>query len=154
MKQKLLIPIQKVYFIVEEDPLRALKMLIYMNSDLARNLVKLWAWTTRGGYYEHTSYNMGMLPIPKELVECKLWKLLTNRLNQQEKYIDLNTVATKILSEAEVSRNLEKELLDHLGLNEDDYKKLIEYGKWLNEQGEHPQIESESLEEVEEEIET
>jgi SAM-dependent methyltransferase len=155
MKQKLLIPIQKVYFIVEKDPLKALKLLIYMNSDLARNLVKLWAWTTRGGYYEHTSYNMGMLPLPKKLVECKLWRFLTNRLNQQEKYIDLNTVATKILSEAEVSKNLEKELIQTFELNEDEYRKLIEYGKWLNELGTPPQTENVDIEEVEEEeIET
>jgi SAM-dependent methyltransferase len=154
-KQKLLIPIQTTYFVVEKDPLKALKLLIYMNSDFVRNLVKLWAWTARGGYYRHTSYNMGMLPIPKELVECKLWRLLTNRLNQQEKYIDLNTVATKILSEAEVSKNLEKELIQTLELNEDEYRMLIEYGKWLNELGMPPQTESIGIEEVEEEeIET
>jgi hypothetical protein len=135
--------------------LKALKLLIYMNSDFARNLIKLWAWTARGGYYRHTSYNVGMLPIPKELVDCKLWRLLTNRLNQQEKYIDLNIVATEILSEAEVSKNLEKELIQTLELKEDEYRMLIEYGKWLNELGMPPPTESVGIEEVEEEeIET
>jgi SAM-dependent methyltransferase len=131
MKQKLLIPIQKVYFIVEKDPLKALKLLIYMNSDLARNLVKLWAWTARGGYYEHTSYNMGMLPIPRALVEGDLWrhvdKPAKDRINADN--ADLNGLA-KIISFTE---EMERELAQALGITWEEYKAIVEYGKWLNE---------------------
>ena len=45
---KLLIPIQTTYFIVEGDIIRAVKLLIYLNGRLARSLVKLWAWSARG----------------------------------------------------------------------------------------------------------
>jgi SAM-dependent methyltransferase len=130
-KQKLLIPIQKVYFIVEKDPLQALKLLIYLNLDLARNLVKLWAWTTRGGYYEHTSYNMGMLPIPRALVEGDLWrhvdKLAKDRINAGN--VDLNGLAKSI----SFTEEMEKELAGVLGITWEEYKAIIEYGKWLNE---------------------
>jgi SAM-dependent methyltransferase len=130
-KQKLLIPIQKVYFIVEKDPLKALKLLIYLNSDLARNLVKLWAWTTRGGYYEHTSYNMGMLPIPRALVEGDLWrhvdKLAKDRINAGN--ADLNGLAKSI----PFTEEMEKELAEVLGITWEEYKAIVEYGKWLNE---------------------
>jgi hypothetical protein len=142
MKQKLLIPIQKVYFIVEEDPLRALKMLIYMNSDLARNLVKLWAWTTRGGYYEHTSYNIGILPLPRDLVDNKLWGFLEDLLKQQKENIDLNEIAKNASK-----TDMEKELMQILGLDEEEYRELVEYGKWLNELGKAPEADEETMEE-------
>jgi len=142
-----IVPIQTVYFIVENDILKALKLLIYINSDIARSLVKLWAWSARGGYYRHTSYSMGMLPIPRELVEGELWGLLANRLNQQERHIDLNTIATKVLNEADVSKSLEKELLDRLKLSEDEYKALVEFGRWLNELKAPPQVVEEGIEE-------
>jgi SAM-dependent methyltransferase len=142
MKQKLLIPIQKVYFIVEEDPLRALKMLIYMNSGLARNLVKLWAWTTRAGYYEHTSYNIGILPLPRDLVDNKLWGFLEDLLKQQKENIDLNEIAKNASK-----TDMKKELMQILGLDEEEYRELVEYGKWLNELGKAPETEEETMEE-------
>jgi hypothetical protein len=145
-KQKLLIPIQKVYFIVEKDPLKALKLLIYMNSDLARNLIKLWAWTSRGGYYEHTSYTMGMLPIPKALVNDTLWSFLNKLLEHPREVPDLNSIARELLKN--VADKLWNELINSLGISKEEYAKLIEYGKWLNEL-KAPQ--EEEIEEAEEE---
>jgi hypothetical protein len=133
--EKLLVPIQKVYFIVEKDPLKALKLLLYLNSDLARSLIKLWAWVARGGYYEHISYNTGMLPIPSALVDNTLWSFIENYLRQQEGALDLNTIAVNVLNDAR--ERLEKELLESLMVTEEEYRRLVEYGKWLNELGDH-----------------
>jgi len=142
MKQKLLIPIKTVYFIVEEDPLRALKMLIYMNTDLARGMIKMWAWTARGGYYRHLSYNIGMLPLPRDLVDNKLWGFLEDLLKQQKENIDLNEIAKNTSK-----TDMEKELMQSLGLDEEEYRELVEYGKWLNELGKAPETEEETMEE-------
>jgi len=131
MKQKLLIPLQTVYFIVEKDPLKALKILIYLNSDLTRNLVKLWAWTMGVGGYRHTSYSMGLLPIPRALVEGNLWrhvdKLAKERINADN--ADLNGLAKSI----SFTEEMEKELVATLGITWEGYKAIVEYGKWLNE---------------------
>jgi hypothetical protein len=131
MKQKLLIPLQTVYFTVEKDPLKALKILIYLNSDLTRNLVKLWAWTMGGGGYRHTSYSMGLLPIPRALVEGNLWrhvdKLAKDRINADN--ADLNGLAKSI----SFTEEMEKELVATLGITWEGYKAIVEYGKWLNE---------------------
>lgn len=131
VKQKLLIPLQTVYFIVEKDPLKALKILIYLNSDLAGNLVKLWAWAMSGGGYRHTSYSMGMLPIPRALVEGGLWrhvdKLAKDRINSGS--IDLNGLAKSISFTEEMG----KELAGVLGIAWEEYKAIVEYGGWLNE---------------------
>jgi len=48
-RRGVIVPIQTVYFIVDNDVLKALKLLIYINSDIARSLVKMWAWSARGG---------------------------------------------------------------------------------------------------------
>jgi hypothetical protein len=130
-KRKLLVPIQKVYFIVEEGLLKALKLLIYMNTDFARSLIKLWAWSARGGYYEHTSYGMGLLPIPKALVDDVLWEFLEDRLKGHQGLSDLNAVAKGITKE--FAGRLEEELVHVLGVSKEEYEKLVEYGRWLNE---------------------
>jgi hypothetical protein len=145
MKQKLLIPIKTVYFIVEEDPLRALKMLIYMNSNLARSMIKMWAWISRGGYYRHLSYNIGILPLPRDLVDNRLWGFLEDLLKKQKENIDLNEIAKNIL-ETDMEK-IEKELMQSLGLDEEEYRELVEYGKWLNELGKAPETEEETMEE-------
>jgi len=139
-KQKLLIPLQKVYFIVEKDPLKALKILIYLNSDLARNLVKLWAWTARGGCYEHTSYNMGMLPIPRSLVDRDntMWGFIKSYIEQLQEAPELNTVARRLLDSAK--DRLLRELLENLEISENEYKELVEFGEWLNELKAPPQV--------------
>jgi SAM-dependent methyltransferase len=139
--RKLLVPIQTAYFIVEKDPLKALKLLLYLNSDLARSLIKLWAWVARGGYYRHTSYNTGMLPIPSALVNNTLWSFVENYLRQHEGALDLNTIAVNVLNNAK--EKLEKELLESLMISEEEYRRLVEYGKWLNELGAPPQAETE-----------
>jgi hypothetical protein len=68
-----------------------------MNSDIARSLIKLWAWSARGGYYRHTSYSMGLLPIPKALVNDTLWSFLNKLLEFPQEAPDLNNVACELL---------------------------------------------------------
>jgi hypothetical protein len=147
-RQGVIVPIQKVYFIVENDILKAFKLLIYINSDIARSLVKLWAWSARGGYYEHTSYNMGLLPIPRALVEGNLWrhidKLVRDRINADN--VDLNRLAKSI----SFTEEMEKELAEALGITWEEYKAIVEYGKWLNE-AIPLQYSVEELKEIEEE---
>ena len=130
-RRGVIVPIQTVYFIVENDILKAFKLLIYINSDIARSLVKLWAWSARGGYYRHTSYNMGLLPIPRALVEGNLWrhidKLVRDRINADN--VDLNRLAKSI----SFTEEMEKELAEAIGITWEEYKAIVEYGKWLNE---------------------
>ena len=130
-KQKLLIPLQTVYFIIEKDALKALKLLIYMNSCVARSLVKLWAWSGRGGYYRHTSYGIGLLPIPRALSERSLWshidRLAKDSINTGN--ADLNTLAKSI----PFTEEMERELAQAFGITWEEYKAIVEYGKWLNE---------------------
>lgn len=73
---RLLIPDVTVYFISESDKARTSKILLYLNSDLARSLLKLRAWSARGGYYRHQSTRLGELPMPKQILECEVWKVV------------------------------------------------------------------------------
>jgi len=115
------------YFIIEEEISRALKLLIYLNLDFIRSLIKLWAWTARGGYYRHNSYNMGALLIPQSLMNNSLWSFLND---YTKKGIDLNYVARRILEEHK--DELRKELIKALGITENEYMMIVEYGEWLN----------------------
>jgi len=121
---KIVVPAQTVYFINEKDAGKALKTLVYLNSRLARNLMKLWAWSAREGTYRHDAYVMGHLPIPHALLEGTLW----------EKHLvsprgDLNEAGREIAENTDV----EEELMGALGLEWNEYKEIIEYGCWLNE---------------------
>jgi len=133
VRSKLLVPIQTVYFITEENAEKALGLLIYLNSDIARNLVKLWAWSARGGYYRHTAYVMGMLPLP-----CNIAHVLRGLVNPPAKGAgDLNDVAREI---AEKRREeVRGRLCDALGISAEEHDEIIEYGRWLNEIERSPQ---------------
>jgi len=126
-RQKLVVPVTTVYFIVEEDQVKALKLLLYLNSRLARNIVKLWAWSARGGTYRHNAFIMGHLPIPDNQLLSNLWEQHVGRNIK----LDLNDAARTIIEQA--SQDLERELISSLGLSEEDYKAIVEYGEWLNE---------------------
>ncbi|WP_191118745.1 hypothetical protein [Infirmifilum uzonense] len=115
-----------VYFLVEENIHRAAKLLLYLNSRLARNLIKLWAWTARGGYYRHHAYHMGHLPIPNL---AGIWRFIDGMHLQGNS--DLNELARRIASE--YKDHLERELIEALGISEEDYRRLVEHGEWLNE---------------------
>jgi hypothetical protein len=146
-KDKVLIPIQTVYFIVEENIIKALKLLLYLNSDLARNLIKLWAWSARGGTYRHISHTVGLLPIPLPLIECNMWNLINNYIDKNksaDKALDLNSIGNEILNKHK--DELTNELLEVFNINKDDYELLVEYGEWLNEIA---SIEEEGIEEEE-----
>jgi hypothetical protein len=74
---------------------------------------------------------MGLLPIPRALVEGYLWrhvdKLARDRINAGN--VDLNGLAKSI----SFTEEMEKELAGVLGITWEEYKAIIEYGKWLNE---------------------
>ena len=145
-KDKVLIPIQTVYFIIEENIARALKLLLYLNSDFARNLIKLWAWSARGGTYRHTSYTIGLLPVPQSLIERNMWNFINNYIDKSvNKILDLNNVANKILNAHR--DELINELLESLNISKDDYEMLVRYGEWLNETTPTEEIEEEGIEE-------
>jgi hypothetical protein len=42
---------------------------------------------------------------------------------------------------------IEKELIQSLGLDEEEYRELVEYRKWLIELGKAPETEEETMEE-------
>jgi hypothetical protein len=140
-RQAVIVPIQTVYFIVENNFLKALKLLIYINSDVARSLVKLWAWSARGGYYRHTSYSMGLLPIPRSLVDNTMWGFIKSYIEQPQEAPELNTVARRLLDSAK--DKLLRELLESLEISENEYRELVEFGEWLNELKAPPQVEVE-----------
>jgi len=79
----------------------------------------------------HTSYNMGMLPVPRALVEGNSWrhvdKLARDRVNAGN--VDFNVLSKSI----SFTEDMEKELAGALGITWKKYKAIVEYGKWLNE---------------------
>jgi len=145
----ILVPDVTVYFIVEPDKTRALKLLLYLNSGFARSLLKLRAWSARGGYYRHQSASVGHLPIPHALLKCGAWKIVEKVLTQHSnENLDLNAIARELLSR--YGNELEDELKRTLDIADEEYKAIVEYGEWLNEQGE-ARIEKEKVEAEEEE---
>jgi len=74
---------------------------------------------------------MGLLPIPRALVEGDLWrhvdKLAKDRLNNDN--VDLNGLAKSISFTEEMGKGL----AEVLGVMWEEYKAIVEYGKWLNE---------------------
>jgi hypothetical protein len=134
-EQRLIVPDHKVYFIAEKDPSRALKLLVYLNSDIARALVKLWARIGRGGYYHHEGVFVGMLAVPRGLLDGTLWTFLDEYLKEP----DLNAAAVKALNER--GREIVGELLAELKITESEYRALAEWSAWLNEIAKPPEVE-------------
>ena len=129
-QKKLIIPNVKVYFITEPDKIKALKLLLYLNSDLARSLLKLRALSLRGGYYEHQSTSVGALPIPMQFLQCSVWRQI-KELVKGIKDEELNEVLRKIYEE--YKEKLAEELMKAIELTEDEYSSIIDWGRWLNE---------------------
>ncbi|MEM3740532.1 MAG: N-6 DNA methylase [Candidatus Korarchaeum sp.] len=127
-REAIIVPNVKVYFIVEPDKIKALKLLLYLNSSLARSLIKLRAWSVRGGRYEHQSINVAHLPIPQILLQCEIWNVVEEALSSEG---ELNAIAKGLLDE--YGDKLESELRDALGITDEEYKAIVEYGEWLNE---------------------
>lgn len=124
---KVVVPVTTVYFVVEEVYAKALKLLLYLNSRFARNIIKLWAWSARGGTYRHNAFIMGHLPIPNKLLSCELWSGCTVPSGGAE----LNEVVAGIAEKS--GRLLEQELAEALGLSDEVYEAITGYGEWLNE---------------------
>jgi hypothetical protein len=145
--EKLLIPPTTVYFVVENNSARALKLLMYLNSELAGNLIKLWGWSARGGFYRHNAYIMGHLPIPQSLFE--IWSIADEELKEfgQENIRDLNGIAKKIIENN--YENLIREIKEVLNISDSDYNEFMEYGRWLNEYAQQPATAAEEMEEEE-----
>lgn len=133
--QRLIVLDTTAHFIVEKDPKRALRLLVYLNSDVARALVKLWARVMRGGHYRHKSVFVGMLPVPKGLLDGTLWAFLDGYLEEP----DLNAAAVKALNER--GREIVGELLAKLKITESEYRALVEWSRWLNEIAKPPKVE-------------
>jgi len=147
IRVKTVIPNQKVYFIVEPNRDKAVKLLLYLNSDFARTLLKLWTWSARGGYYEHISGAVGHIPLPLQLLQCNVWSWLENYI-RDVKDEELNKTLERIFNENR--DRLMKELMQVLDISEEEYKTIVEWGIWLNEQGplgEIPSLEEEESEE-------
>jgi len=74
---------------------------------------------------------MGLLPIPRALVEGDLWRhidrLVRDNINTGD--VDLNRLAKSI----SFTEEMEKELAEAIGITWEEYKAIVEYGKWLNE---------------------
>ena len=116
--KRILVPIQTVYFIIENDRCKASLLLAYLNSKIARSLMKLWAWTSRGGYFRHISYTVGhlpLLPLEKLLKLCDL--VDSSNLNFVNKH----------------SSTIEQELIRTIKIDNNIYQRIVKYGEWLNE---------------------
>jgi len=144
---KIVIPHETVYFIVEPSRDKAVKLLLYLNSDFVQSLLKLWAWSARGGYYRHVSVTVGHLPLPFQLLQGNIWNWLENYI-KDVKDEELNKALEGIFDENR--DRLIKELIQVLDISEEEYKAVVEWGTWLNELGpleETPPLEEEELEE-------
>lgn len=134
-REVLIVPDVTIYFITEENVVKALKMLLYLNSDLAKSLLKLRAWCSRGGYYRHQATSVGYVPVPMELLGCGIWEWIQEKIQLQlgVDLSDLNKFAEMLYKK--YARKLISELIEVLGITEEEYKELREYSKWLNELG-------------------
>ena len=125
-----LIPIQKVYFVREDDLLKGCKLILYLNSSIARALMKLIAWKARGGYYEHTSIAVGQIPIPDALRECEAW----SEVLQELVYADPDEINDRLRRIYDEKREkLEQQLAEKLKLTLDELEQLKEFSRWLNQ---------------------
>ncbi|MEM4570982.1 MAG: hypothetical protein QXE66_06710 [Desulfurococcaceae archaeon] len=125
-----------------------LKLILHLNSGFARSILKLRAWSVRGGYYEHQSASVAHLPIPRALLECNAWRVVEVIASHHGE--DLNTVAEDIFGKH--GSELEDELKRILGITDNEYNAIVEYCSWLNELGEAI-VEEVAEEEMEEEEE-
>ncbi|MEB3772128.1 MAG: hypothetical protein GSR82_00445, partial [Desulfurococcales archaeon] len=120
--RRLVVPIQTVYFISEKDMCVSLIMMAYLNSSLVRSLMKLIAWSARGGYFRHISYTVGHLPLPSLEYMNSLCDMLTATQGD-----DLNNIARDIIDE------VERVVMKLLDVNSDEYEEVVSFGTWLNE---------------------
>ncbi|MEM1832459.1 MAG: N-6 DNA methylase, partial [Desulfurococcaceae archaeon] len=127
-REALIVPNKTVYFVVEPNPKKALKLLLYLNSTIARCFLKLIAWPSKGGCYRHLSASTGHLPVPQALLKCSTWKIVEEVLVQHVG--DLNTVAEDIFRNH--GSQLEDELKRILGITVDEYNAIVDYCSWLN----------------------
>jgi type I restriction-modification system DNA methylase subunit len=74
-----LIVIQTVYFISSADSKLCARIVVLMNSTPVRTFIKSFAERASGGYYEHLSWTVGLLPMPKSV-----YKLPVNLRGQEE----------------------------------------------------------------------
>ncbi len=119
--KKFIVPIQTVYFISEKDKCNSLAVLIYLNSRLIRSIMKLIAWSARGGHFRHISYTVGHLPLPPLQDLRKICSMVTIQNNDE-----LNVLAKSI---TEKSEHIIAELL---GLDKKEYEEVVSFGEWLN----------------------
>ncbi|MCD6535607.1 MAG: N-6 DNA methylase [Thaumarchaeota archaeon] len=127
---KQLIPIQTTYFIKEDEPSRRYKLVLYLNSEIARALMKLIAWKARGGYFRHISMAVGQLPIPDMLRECEVWSEVSQELVSAE----LDEINDRLRRfHEEKGEKLEQQLAEKLKLTPDELEDLREFSRWLNQ---------------------
>jgi len=128
--EKLLVPHKTVYFVVEPDKSRAAKLLLYLNTRLARSMLKLWAWNAERGYYRHLTIAAGAIPVPDQQLRHGLWSWVEDRIKGVDG-AELNTALKKVYEEE--AERLEQELARALDITEEEYRELVEWGEWLNE---------------------
>ena len=120
--RRLVIPIQKVYFVSEKDKCTSVVVLAYLNSSIARSLLKLIAWPARGGYFEHISYTVGHLPLPL----LGRMKRVCDSITSNEAG-DLNDIARGM------TETIEHDIIAVANINDDERGELVRFATWLNE---------------------
>jgi len=128
-----LIPNQKVYFICEDNKVKAAKMMLYLNLPVAEAFVKLVAAKLQNGFIEHISNSVGHLPIPTQIIDpniphqgnSSIWNEVNSQLTKR-RHDDVNQVIEALYGKSK--NELYSELKKGLGTIDP----LIEYGNWLN----------------------
>lgn len=87
-----------------------------------RSLIKLWAWTAREGYFRRISYTVKHVSLPP------LEKIQKIKFCNSVGSSDLNTIN-------KYSKNFEQELIKLIGMDENTYLRIVEYGERLNVKG-------------------
>ncbi|RLG17578.1 hypothetical protein DRN63_02820, partial [Nanoarchaeota archaeon] len=116
--------------IKEDEPSRRYKLVLYLNSEIARAIMKLIAWKARGGYFRHISMAVGQLPIPDVLRECEVWSEVSQELVSVEPD-EINDRLKRIHEEK--GEKLEQQLAEKLRLTPDELEQLKEFSRWLNQ---------------------
>lgn len=107
---KKLIVIQTAYFISSEDSNLCERIVSLLNSTPVRAFLKSFAERARGGYYEHLSWTVGLVPMPKSVDKIHL------NLRDQEEIDEAISKAYRLTSEETKAINdyydfIEKEVI-------------------------------------------
>lgn len=112
---------QTVYFITIEDPGLGYALSALLNTTPIRSFITSFAARARGRYFRHFAWTVGLLPIPKALLEKEGDQILRELADLSRKLHDAK--------EEDVALELDRKVAQLYGIQDDDLTQLRDYLK-------------------------